>query len=52
MAAVPTPPPPVETILYDIPFFRGMHGAGRYLLDGWQISTIMTAQSGFPRQSL
>jgi hypothetical protein len=38
----------VETVLYDVPFFRNMHGAGRYLLDGWQVSTIVTAQSGFP----
>jgi hypothetical protein len=38
----------VETVLYDVPFFRKMHGAGKYLLDGWQVSTIMTAQSGFP----
>jgi hypothetical protein len=38
----------VETIIYDVPFFHGMHGAGKYLLDGWQLSTIMTAQSGFP----
>jgi Carboxypeptidase regulatory-like domain len=38
----------VQTILYDVPFFRGLHGAGKYLLDGWRISTIMTAQSGFP----
>jgi hypothetical protein len=38
----------VQTILYDVPFFRGMHGAGKLLLDGWQVSTIMTAQSGFP----
>jgi len=38
----------VQTVLYDVPFFRELHGAARYLLDGWQISTIMTAQSGFP----
>jgi hypothetical protein len=38
----------VQTVLYDIPFFRGLHGAGRYVLDGWQVSMIMTAQSGFP----
>jgi hypothetical protein len=38
----------VQTILYDIPFFRGLHGAGKYLFDGWQVSTIITAQSGFP----
>ena len=38
----------VQTILYDIPFARGLHGASKLLLDGWQISTIMTYQSGFP----
>ena len=38
----------VQTILYDIPFFRGSHGLKRSLLAGWQLSTIMTFQSGFP----
>jgi len=38
----------VTTVLYDIPFFRGLHGVGKYALDGWQVSTIMTAQTGFP----
>lgn len=38
----------VTTVLYDIPFFRGLHGAAKYALDGWQVSTIMTAQTGFP----
>jgi hypothetical protein len=38
----------VQTILYDIPFARGLHGAAKYVLDGWQLSTIMTFQSGFP----
>jgi hypothetical protein len=38
----------VTTVLYDVPFFKNMKGAGRYVLDGWQVSTIMTAQSGFP----
>lgn len=38
----------VETVLYDVPFFRNMHSPARYLLDGWQVSTIITAQSGFP----
>ncbi|MDQ6664095.1 MAG: TonB-dependent receptor, partial [Acidobacteriota bacterium] len=32
----------------DIPFARGLHGVGKYVLDGWQVSTIMTFQSGFP----
>jgi len=38
----------VTTVLYDIPFFRGLHGVGKYALDGWQVSTIITAQTGFP----
>src|SRR5260370_24341798 len=38
----------VQTVLYDIPFARGLHGASKYVLDGWQASTIMTFQSGFP----
>ncbi len=38
----------VQTVLYDLPFFKNTHGARKYLLDGWQVSTIMTFQSGFP----
>jgi hypothetical protein len=38
----------VQTILYDIPFGRKLHGAPKLLLDGWQASAIMTFQSGFP----
>jgi hypothetical protein len=38
----------VETVLYNVPFFHGLHGASKYVLDGWQLSAIMTAQSGFP----
>jgi hypothetical protein len=38
----------VQTVLYDLPYARGLHGAPRYILDGWQLSTIMTFQSGFP----
>ena len=40
----------VTTVLYDVPFFRGLHGPGKFLLDGWQASFILTAQSGFPTQ--
>jgi len=36
------------TVLYDIPFFKGLHGFGKAALNGWQASTIVTAQSGFP----
>jgi hypothetical protein len=38
----------VQTVLYDLPFARGLHGFARKALDGWQVSTIMTFQSGFP----
>jgi len=38
----------VQTLLYDVPFFKKMRGPGRYVLDGWELSTIVTAQSGFP----
>ena len=38
----------VQTVLYDLPFARGMHGVAKKALDGWQLSTIMTFQSGFP----
>ncbi len=38
----------VGTVLYDIPFARGLHGLGKAVLDGWQTSTIATFQSGFP----
>ncbi len=38
----------VQTVIYDVPFFRGTSGAARLLLDGWQVSTIVTLQSGFP----
>lgn len=38
----------MQTVIYDIPFFHGMPSATRYLLDGWQVSTIITLQSGFP----
>ena len=38
----------VQTVLYQLPFFKDTHGAARWLLDGWQFSTIVTFQSGFP----
>jgi hypothetical protein len=38
----------VQTIIYDVPFFRNLRGVGRQILDGWQVSTITTIQSGFP----
>ena len=38
----------VQTVLYDLPFARNLHGFAKKALDGWQLSTIMTFQSGFP----
>lgn len=38
----------VQTIIYDVPFFKNLRGVGRQILDGWQLSTITTLQSGFP----
>jgi hypothetical protein len=38
----------VGTALYDIPFFHNTTGAKRLLLDGFQVSTILSAVSGDP----
>jgi hypothetical protein len=38
----------VTTFLYDLPFFRNSKGFTRALLGGWQASTIITLQHGFP----
>ncbi len=38
----------VGTVLYDVPFFRNSGTLLRTTLAGWQLSTIFTAQSGFP----
>jgi hypothetical protein len=38
----------VATVLYDVPFFRHSRAFLRTTLGGWQVSTIFTAQSGFP----
>jgi hypothetical protein len=37
----------VNTILYELPFFKNSHNFGAYLAKGWQVSTIITAASGF-----
>jgi hypothetical protein len=37
----------VQTVLYDLPFFKSSTGLKKLVLDGWQASTIVTAQSGF-----
>jgi hypothetical protein len=36
----------VGTVLYDLPFFKNTHGFMKLALDGLQVSTIITAQSG------
>ena len=41
----------VQTVLYDLPFFKSSSGFTKLVLDGWQMSTIVTAQSGFGRPS-
>lgn len=38
----------VQSLVYDIPFFTGAPGVMRTLLGGWQASSIIVAQSGFP----
>jgi hypothetical protein len=38
----------VGTVLYDLPFFRRTTGFKKVLLDGFQVSTILTAVSGIP----
>ncbi len=38
----------VQTVIYDLPFFHSLRGPRRAILDGWQLSTIVVAQSGFP----
>ena len=38
----------VQTLLYDVPFAKRLNGIAKKALDGWQVSTIATVQSGFP----
>lgn len=38
----------VQSLVYDIPFFSGASRALRATLGGWQVSSIIVAQSGFP----
>ncbi|SFR99914.1 TonB-dependent Receptor Plug Domain [Granulicella pectinivorans] len=38
----------VGTVLYDVPFFKNTTGFKKVLLDGFQVSTILTAVSGDP----
>ena len=37
----------VNTVLYEVPFMKGRSGPLAYLVKGWQLSTIITAASGF-----
>jgi carboxypeptidase family protein len=45
----------VASILYELPFGNGkpfmQEGVGAAILGGWQLSTIINASSGFPRQA-
>jgi hypothetical protein len=38
----------VQSVVYDIPFFSGASPVWKTLLGGWQASSIIVAQSGFP----
>ncbi len=38
----------VQSLVYDIPFFSGAPAVMKTLLGGWQASSIIVAQSGFP----
>ncbi|HEY3442979.1 MAG TPA: TonB-dependent receptor [Paludibaculum sp.] len=38
----------VGTVIYDIPFLKTNHGVAGFFLGGWQASSIMTTQTGFP----
>ena len=42
----------VQTVIYDVPFFKNTKGLARQLLDGWQVSAITTLQSGFRPRSI
>jgi hypothetical protein len=38
----------VQTVVYNLPFLRNAQSLSGRLLGGWQVSTIVTLQSGFP----
>jgi hypothetical protein len=46
----------VATVLYEVPFGKGKqmfnHGLGDAVLGGWEISSLVTVQSGFPLTAL
>ncbi len=37
----------VNTVLYELPFMKSSKGPVAYFVKGWQVSTIVTAQTGF-----
>ena len=37
----------VTTVLYELPFMKGSKSVLGYFVKGWQVSTIVTAQTGF-----
>jgi hypothetical protein len=37
----------VNTVLYELPFLKGSQNLAAYFVKGWQVSTIITAQTGF-----
>ena len=37
----------VNTVLYELPFMKASKGPVAYFVKGWQVSTIVTAQTGF-----
>ena len=38
----------VGSAVYDITYFNGLSGVGKYILGGWQVSAIFQGQSGRP----
>jgi hypothetical protein len=38
----------VQTVIYNVPMFNALRGASKAVLGGWQVATIIVAQSGFP----
>jgi outer membrane receptor protein involved in Fe transport len=34
--------------IWDVPFARNLHGAAKYVLDGWEFAPIFTARTGAP----
>jgi len=34
--------------IWEVPFARNLHGAAKYILDGWELAPIFTARTGAP----